>query len=103
MSEQARLVRPDPTPARALPTTSTECTLAAKFLLGWDPVPFIFPETPAECYVDEILWATKVAIEAAAGVEREVARGELPVTVETLRARAQPDSQQATLAEVADE
>ena len=45
---------------------------------GLGPVPFIFPESSAECYVDEILWATKVAIEAAAGVEREVARGASP-------------------------
>jgi len=101
MTEQERLVSPNSN--SQLPPTSTDCTQAAKFLLGWDPVPFIYPDTPAECYVDEILWTTKRAIEAAVGVDRDVARGELPVTIETLRARTSPDSQQMTLAEMVDD
>ena len=102
MSEQTQLVERTPTTKRELPTTTTDCTQAAKFLLGWDPVPFVFPATPAECYVDEILRATTRTIEDVLGVERAFGRGELPVTVETLRERAQPDNKQATLTEVAD-
>jgi len=102
MSEQTQLVERTPTPKCELPTTPTDCVQASKFLLGWDPVPFVFPATPTECYVDEILRATTRAIEDVLGVDRPFGRGELPVTVETLRQRAQPDNTQATLTEVRD-
>jgi hypothetical protein len=100
MSEQTQLVERTPTPKRELPTTTTDCVQAAKYALGWDPVPFVFPSTHAECYVDEILRSTRRAIEAVLGVERAFARGELPVTKDTLRQRLKPDGTQTTLTEV---
>jgi len=102
MPDQQRLVSRDPIPNSELATTSTDCTQAAKFLLGWDPVPFVFPQTRIECYLDEILWTTTRAIQDALEIERDVARGECPLTVDALRQRVRSDTQQLTFEEVRD-
>jgi len=100
VSEQTRLVAPTITPRRECEPTGTDCTQAAKYLIGYDPVPFVFPRSPIECYLDAVLRATMRAIETAVGVEPEFRPGELPVTRATLVARMQPAGTQVTLTEV---